>query len=291
MKNLVHTKAHLICILCCILFAGCAVVGPSKPNQPYGGEYPKGFNAIKAANPLLAAEIGKIPELQDGISGSEEKALMQLIMAYKKAPVAFDSAFKKMYKTGIPSIRSYCTPLQALFWLYQDNKAELAGGIIADYSLIGLLEESWEGYFITADEQKRWREFNVVLDRLNSPELLDYYERHAIGYKYLPGYYEGAGHPSTLFEDKQGHCAQITDFTVYFLQRSGYKAGRYIVDHPALRSPNGNNHRACLFYVNGRKYIMDNGRRKAFGIIRFEDYDPVVLPFRHKFHKYWDELS
>ena len=47
------------------VFFGCAA---SKPNTPYPGPYPSGFNEVASKNQLLAEELGKIPELQDGIS-------------------------------------------------------------------------------------------------------------------------------------------------------------------------------------------------------------------------------
>jgi hypothetical protein len=50
------------------LFGACSSLGPSKPNDPFEGRYPDKFNQLNYENPLLAKEIGKLPELQDGIS-------------------------------------------------------------------------------------------------------------------------------------------------------------------------------------------------------------------------------
>ncbi len=90
---------------------------------------------------MLAKEIGKIPEIYDGISETEAKALKQMIQIYEENKEAFDMTFKEMYEVGLPEIRKYCTPLQALFWLSQDGK--LQSDIVDEYSLDRLLDKAW----------------------------------------------------------------------------------------------------------------------------------------------------
>ena len=313
------------------VFWGCAA---SKPNTPYPGPYPSGFHELAYKNPLLAKELGKLPELQDGISVNENYALVKLINLYDENPNAFHKVFEEMYLIGLPDVRKYCSPLQALFWLAEDGKLDDMKDILKDYSLQKLLDTAWdfqvkpiqfseeqismiidntkdkkmqEQFFRHKNDKKyiqtlisinydykpgifkrkaimiikkvksenedmRWKDFNIVTDRLSSPELLDYYERHVISYKYIRGYGEGPEEAGRVFKNKYGHCAQITAFTLYVLQKGGYEARRYIVADRALMSSKGNYHRACLFIVNGEKYIMDNGRTFPKGIVRFEDY-------------------
>ena len=281
---------HIVLILAVFFLKGCASLGPSVPNQPYPGPYPEEFSYIKKNGPLLATEFGKLPEIQDGISETEQAAMNQIIELYRSDPLTFNRTFRQMYKVGLPEVRKYCTPLQALFWLSQDGELNATNNPIENYTLKSLLDVAWVDLFSVTDTE-RWNHFQTVVDRLNSPELLDYYERHVIQYKYEPGYGEGPEEARRVFKNKYGHCAQVTAFTVYILQRAGYKAYRHLIGHPALRSPKGNFHRVCLFTVNGSKYIMDNGRRRPFGIIRFEDYDPVVCPYRFNYHQIWKELS
>lgn len=313
------------------VFIGC---GAAKPNTPYPGAYPSGFDELAYMNPLLAEELGKLPELQDGISVNENYALVKLIKLYDENPNAFNKVFEEMYLIGIADVRKYCSPLQALFWLFEDGKLDDAKDILKDYSLQKLLGTAWDfqikpihlseeqisviidnvndkrmqklysnskndkeflqkiiifDYHYQPENFKRkarviikevksenknlrWEDFNIVTDRLNSPELLDYYERHVISYKYVYGYGEGPEEARRVFTNKYGQCAQITAFTVYVLQKAGYEARRYIVANRGLMSPKGNYHRACLFIVNGEKYIMDNGRFIPQGIVRFENY-------------------
>ena len=316
-------------------FSGCASLGSTKPNVPFAGNpYPPIFNSLYQNNPLLAEELGKLPELQDGVSDEENYALEKLIVLYDEDPNTFDKAFEEMYQIGIPDVRKYCSPLQALFWVIEDNKLDDVKDILRDYSLEKLLETAWDfqtkpipfsdeqiAMIIDNTEDKsmqeffsrykndkkyiqrvitnnykhqprifnrqvraiikqvksenedlRWEDFDLVIDRLNSPELLDYYERHVISYKYQYGYGEGPEEARRVFNNKFGHCAQVTAFTVYVLKKAGYEARRYIVADRLLMSPKGNYHRACLFIMNGKKYIMDNGRNIPKGIARFEDY-------------------
>jgi hypothetical protein len=281
---------------------------------------------------LLITELGKIPEMQDGISESESMALKKLAEYYNLDSDAFDKAFEEMYQEGLPGVRKYCSPLQAFFWLVEDGKLEACNKILNKYTLYDLLLNAWDlqdtlnlpmeqlriiintlpqkqqrlydgvtqrniannitsalykhyqgllskeskklikDYINHTKYHLRWGNYDTVVERLNSPELLDYYERHVIGYKHRPGYGEGPEEASRVFRNKYGHCAQVTAFTVYILQKAGYEARRYIVANPALRSPKGNYHRACLFIMKGKKYIMDNGRGTPIGIVPFEDY-------------------
>ena len=330
-----------------IYLSGCASIGPTKPNKPYSGNsHPAVLNELAQTNPLLVQELGKLPEIQDGISETETSALKDIGKLYKSDSETFDNAFNVMYKIGLPEYRKYCSPLQAVFWLAEDGKLDSTKDILKDYSLKKLLKAAWifdplssrilsdqqikeiingieeepikesyldnlkngsthyqiqhnlaadyrrskrmkskvfskdaakviKEYLIKVERAPRWKSFDIVIDRLNSPELVDYYERHVISYKYVRGYGEGPEEASRVFINKYGHCAQITAFTVYVLKKAGYEARRYIVADPAGMSPKGNYHRACLFIVGGEKYIMDNGRRDPRGIVRYEDYESL----------------
>ena len=142
---------------------------------------------------------------------------------------------------------------------------------------------------IVERDKIRWDDFNTVVERLNSPELIDYYERRRFKYHYARGYGEDYSDVVYVFKYNKGHCAQITAFTKYVLQKAGYKAYKLIIYHPAYASPRGNHHRVCLFKVNGRKYIMDNGRTRQFGIIPYDEYDIEHNPFLYE--AIWDELK
>jgi len=92
---------------------------------------------------LLASEIRKLPEFQDGITNDENKALGKLVTLYNKNQGAFDKAFQEMYQVGKPEVRKYCSPLQAIFWLAEDGRNMEINEILEPYSLDRLLDNAW----------------------------------------------------------------------------------------------------------------------------------------------------
>jgi hypothetical protein len=238
---------------------GCAT---TKPNIPFEGSYPSKFTFLSTNNPLLAQEIGKLPEIQDGISDSEAIALEKLCDLYMKNPENFNKTFEKMYQVGKPEVRRYCSPLQAVYWLIMDGKTDAIN--IHNYDLTNLLNNAWWNTgFEYNDSKGRWENFNDVTERLNSPILLDYYERRDFSYVSFEetGYKLESGGPpaSIIFEKKKGSCSYFTSFSVYCLNRAGYQAKaitvKYIDGH-------GDLHRVCEFIDrDGKYYIMDNSRK------------------------------
>ena len=110
----------IVAILLCSICSGCTSLGPTVPNEPYSGPYPSFINELADKNPLLAQELAKLPELQDGFSEEEIIALERIVELYKNDPNRFNAAFSKMYQVGIPKVRRYCSPLQAFFWMVED---------------------------------------------------------------------------------------------------------------------------------------------------------------------------
>lgn len=145
-----------------------------------------------------------------------------------------------------------------------------------------------------SDIDPRWRDFQVVVERLNAPELIDYYERKRFRYHYEPGHGGDFQEVKYVFKHNKGHCLQISAFTVYCLRRAGYKAKIKIIVHPRYRSPMGNDHRVCLFELGERQYIMDNGRTYPFGIIPIDEYDisnnVFLMKNDYSYEAVWKEL-
>lgn len=65
--------------------------------------------------------------------------------------------------------------------------------------------------------KSRWESFYTVSDRLNSPELINYYINHFIAYRKAPG----SGPYFTFFE-KKAQCTDAAYFSKYLLERAGY---------------------------------------------------------------------
>ena len=327
-----------------ILLLGCSSYFPTKPN-PVNNSYP-GYDELSTFNLLLAQELGKLPELKDGISPVEASALAELLRLYQIDSHCFDSAFQQMCKVGLLEVRNYCTPLQSLFWLAEDGKFKEMASIVQEYSLYNLLSSSWsfgekiKGKVLTLSEEqiqeitqylgeneracveryqpeqrnkvisilykrepktfprearkiiknalkddRRWNDFDTVIARLNAPELIDYYERQRIRYHYEPLHGEDFGEVLYVFINNRGHCAMITAFTEYCFKKAGYKASTHYVDDPGGSKP----HRICVFEVNGKKYVMDNGRHNQFGIIPYDQYRIDRNPYLHE--KAWKEFQ
>ena len=279
-------------ILLYIVILGCSSIGPARPNIPFKGTYTKNFKRIEANNSLLAREIGKLPEFQDGISVTDEKALNTIINLYKEIPIEFDAAFNQMFQTGKPEYRRFCTPLQALFWIAEAEKqVQNLKELIVNYSLKNLLAKSWSfknTIILTADEvaeviaevidpqrkadyisfhiergdmflcrilqinyrnnhefftengqeilknvleiaeinslknDRRWQNFNLVADRINSPELLDYYIKQNFDYMFNHGIC--CQSPRVTFNKKSGCCVCLALLGKAFLDRAGYNS-------------------------------------------------------------------
>jgi hypothetical protein len=78
-------------------------------------------------NHHLADEVAKLPEIRVFRTESSRLALGNLIKIYRLAPGRFDQMFTAMDKIGMPAYRKYCSPLQALLWLIQDEKLSASG--------------------------------------------------------------------------------------------------------------------------------------------------------------------
>ncbi|MBW2046609.1 MAG: hypothetical protein JRI96_17330 [Deltaproteobacteria bacterium] len=321
----------VIVIVVILLFSSCTSFVKTKPNPPFAGNsYPSIINYLARKNPLIAQELGKLPELQDGVTSEEKKALENIAQIYTDDPDTFGKTFDQMYRVGLPEIRRYCSPLQAMFWLALDGKVQELRHQVNNYSLERLLDIAWDfglplpekqlieiidnlkdgrkkkayllkkqfsdintmrqliakdysrnrNIFSTKAQEiierslkhdKRWGDFNGVVERLNAPELIDYYERKRFTYVFwwtIPGYRSG-GDPYWVFKNNKGDCVYITSFTVCCLRKGGYEARELHVSSPSGLFPY---HAVCLFEMNAKRYIMDNGRPDPRGIISFKEY-------------------
>jgi len=98
---------------------------------------------IKEKNSLLALELAKLPELKNNISIKEVESLKNILTLYEIDPLAFNIAFDKMYKEGIPEIRKFCTPLQAFFGLSGKVQFSKQNNPLLNYDLENFLNKAW----------------------------------------------------------------------------------------------------------------------------------------------------
>jgi hypothetical protein len=146
-----YFKIALIWCVFCIFLLSCGHAPRksikdtpvSTPNIPFHKGFPKEFINLSKQHKLLYDEIGKLPEIQDGISASELNSLKKFVEIYTKTHLKFDGIFIEMNEIGLPNRRKYCSPLQALFWLVEDGEVEKIHETINSYSLKKLLDSSW----------------------------------------------------------------------------------------------------------------------------------------------------
>lgn len=81
-------------------------------------------------NKDLADELKKLPELNRHKTESARIALDNLLGIYEFAQNRFDHMLECMVDTGLPEHRLYCSPLQAFFWLVQDEKLNATGKLL-----------------------------------------------------------------------------------------------------------------------------------------------------------------
>ena len=245
-------QIHILIFCYLLLSVGCSTT--TKPNTPYSGTYPSGFKNLAKNNPLLAQELGKIPEIQDGVSEIDAMALERIIVFYNQNQKKINSAFELMNDVGQKNIRKFCTPLQALYWLALNDNLKLID--ISNFTLIELLNRAWyqSGFDYGGT---RWGDFSDVTDRLNSPELLDYYVSRNFTYKRVSlRSIDDYRNPYIIFTKKQGQCWLFTAFSVYCLKKAGYQAHAVTVFHGVSSKPN---HVACEYIdKDGKEYILDN---------------------------------
>jgi hypothetical protein len=236
----------------------CVPLYRTKPNRPYEGPIPRAVSTLQEANPLLAEELMKLPEFRDGISASEAKGLENLLRLYEQDSAHFDQAFEEMNEIGRPEIRRYCGPLQALYWIAL--KGDLEKVDLSEFSLVELLNEAWYKPGFEYGDPDRWNGFGVVTDRLNSPELIDFYESRNFSYKRVRlRTRDDYKNPRILFGKKEGECWLYTAFSVYCLTKAGYEARAITVFHGNSTEPN---HITCLYTdKDGKERILDNTLR------------------------------
>ena len=153
-----NAKKAVPLILCIsLVLSGCSVAISPKANSiaenntpPRGNrenenilEAKKILAEIAEKNSLLALELAKLPELKRTISIKEADSLKNILTLYEIDPLAFNIAFDKMYKEGIPEIRKFCTPLQAFFWLSGKVQFSKQNNPLLNYDLESFLNKAW----------------------------------------------------------------------------------------------------------------------------------------------------
>lgn len=204
------------------------------------------FQKLYEIDPIIALEVGRIPEFEAAIAEAQILALDRFVTLIENAKPEEKANINKLLQVGKPVIRRYCTPIQAVFWLLEREEYEYQNVLMQP--LESLLSESWN-----FSEKSRWSSYKIVTDRLNAPELISFYSKWNFSYvrqgqRQITARY--------IFFFKKGCCQDYTAFDVHCLQNAGYDAKAIIVKSPTGH-PKG--HVVCEFKgKDGKEYILDD---------------------------------
>ncbi|MBW2334899.1 MAG: hypothetical protein JRF06_07370 [Deltaproteobacteria bacterium] len=276
-----HFLSFIIILVFSLHFLGCASFGPTKPNLPYAGnQYPSILIELSQKNPLLVQELGKLPELQDGISSDEMIVFERLDRISNENPIDFDGFFNQMYQIGLPEVRKYCSPLQALFWLVQEDP-ELAYRSIKIKKIKWLLWAAWD-----YSDKSKWGNPQDIMDRLNSPEVFEYWLRRNFKYDWskLP-----IRDPKSALQSakrsliiKKGVCTDAAYLACTCLGKAGYETiplRAYFFSESSQHPLGGSlGHTVCVikkgneFYMAGDTNAMEMTKRPFRDLKEIAEY-------------------
>jgi len=213
---------------------------------------------LNAVYPELYHELLKLPDLQE-IDDKDNEAIEDI--AYLALNPKYKTAFESMLNEGIRDKRKYCTPLEALLWIAYDNEFD-GYNPVSDYSLTKLINDAWTNTNTSKNFiSDTWRDFDKVVDRLNSPKLVEIYMQNNYSYSYTKGEAEGVKSAEQIFKDKKGACYDHAVLAFYYLKKNGYDKAQCLFvafDRPAQGYFLG--HIVCVYQdpKDSLYYIVDN---------------------------------
>jgi hypothetical protein len=124
---------------------------------------------------------------------------------------------------GIPDKRKYCSPLEGLLWIAYDKEFDKpTNNPLEGYSLEKLIYQAWKNTGTSRSyKSDRWKNFDEVVARLNSPYLAYWYLKDNISYEFDFGTGSWAT-AKELFDRKIGDCEDYATFVTYCLLNNGY---------------------------------------------------------------------
>jgi hypothetical protein len=180
---------------------------------------------LKIVYPELYEELLKLPALKENkdrnISAAEQIAGFG--MSDENKP-----AFELILNEGLKEKRKYCTPLEALLWIAYDRNFSECNPLISDtFTVSSLIKDAWTNTSESGNfSSKRWKHFDEVTDRLNSPQLIAIYTKFNLSYSYTLYEKEGVKSAKKIFKDKGGACYDYALFAGYLLKKGGYDKAR-----------------------------------------------------------------
>ncbi|MBM4447373.1 MAG: hypothetical protein FJ023_08535 [Chloroflexi bacterium] len=180
---------------------------------------------LKVDYPELYQELLKLPELTE-IDEKDNEAIREI--AYLALRPEYKVAFESILNEGVKDKRKYCSPLEALLWVAYDKELDDEHNLLEKYSLTELLKEAWVMSAESNYYSDKWKDFDTVISRLSTPQLVSMYMIQNIQYDYekFPKVVETGTvvyrKPNQTFRDKRGVCGEQSSFALYCLLHNGY---------------------------------------------------------------------
>lgn len=225
------------------------------------------FQRLFGVNRTLALEVGKLPAYQKHMKEKAVLVLTRFTELVENGTPEQKANLESLLNIGLKEFRHYSSPLEAILWVLEKDDYELNNRVL-QLPLEELLDKAWD-----FSDRTRWENYETVTDRLNAPELVNYYQRIRLVYESAAGKGLKAliGDARSLFANNVGFCYDFSEFGVYCLEKAGYKSSVALV-HPS----DPKYHAVCQYEVDGKSYYIDNGRPDRFlrrGIIPKEEYE------------------
>ena len=234
--------------------------------EPLSEEAQIAFQRLFGVNRTLALEAGRLPAFQKGIKEKEVLALTRFTDLVQNATPEQKTNLESLLRIGLQEFRRFSSPLEAIFWTLEKGDYDRNKQVL-QLPIEELLDKAWD-----FSERTRWEDYEIVTDRLNAPELVNYYQRVRLIYESKLGKLDTfTGDVRGLFASNFGNCNDYSKFAAYCLEKAGYKTSIVGV-HPSQ----SRFHVVCRYEADGKSYFIDNGRPDKFlrrGIIPKEEYE------------------
>ncbi len=214
----------------------------------FKGEADKELSHLLKINPILTEELRKLPELKRGLNEKGLVALKRIVSYYTQSPRPDETKglFDRILSIGKKERRKFSAPLQALFWLAEEQELPLNENLLKiqskekyrtfnknlgeDEEVITFVYNIWRKTYVT----DKWENANEIIDRLNSPHLFDIFFRDNIAYDFVKRdmqiadrrYHENWGSwlqsAKVTIKRRKGTCQDAANLADEILSKAGY---------------------------------------------------------------------
>lgn len=180
---------------------------------------------IHIKNRDFSRQLSQLPDLNDGICTAEARALSAIydyihdVIFTKRSGTdhpqsARITMINDMISDGITNDRHRYSPsLEAFLWLILDGNFDPLFFSSQYSDSLTLTTDIWETM-----SGPRWQNYDLVLNRLNTPELIHYYINKK--FRFRQGPTRGA---FMLFKTNEGQSVDVAYFARQAMKRAGYR--------------------------------------------------------------------